>query len=151
MSAEQDHKDDTGLSAVKAAAILGAIFTLVAAGLYSAHTALSVAVGAGIAIANLLMLRAIIRALIRAPGEPKGSDAEDSTGEKTSQDHAEIGRRGGVAWAVFAVLKIFLLFGGVWILLTRGLVAPIPLVLGYGVLPLGIAAASLWSSLGPRR
>jgi hypothetical protein len=153
MSAEQDHKDDSGLAAVKAAAILGAIFTLVAAGLYNAHTALSVAVGAGIAIANLLMLRAIIRALVRAPvpGKPEGSDPEGSTGEKTSQDHAAIGRRGGVAWAVFAVLKIFLLFGGVWILLTRGLVAPIPLVVGYGVLPLGIAAASLWSSLGPRR
>lgn len=151
MSAEQDHKDDNGLAAVKAAAILGAIFTLAAAGLYGGRTALSVAVGAGIAIANLLMLRAIIRALIRAPGEPEGSEAEGSTGEKSPQDHAEIGRRGGVAWAVFAVLKIFLLFGGVWILLTRGLVAPIPLVIGYGVLPLGIAAASLWSSLGPRR
>lgn len=156
MSAERDHRDDNGLSAVKAAALLGAIFTLVAAGLYGAHAALSVAVGAGIAVANLLMLRAIIRALIRGPEEPPkdsapGSSAEEKPDEKSSQDHAEIGRRGGVAWAVFAVLKIFLLFGGVWILLTRGLVAPIPLVVGYGVLPLGIAMASLWSSLGSRR
>lgn len=150
MSAEQDHKDDTGLSAVKAAVILGAIFSLFAAGLYGAHAAFSVAVGAAIAVANLLMLRAIIRALIRGPEEPKDSAGEDPD-EKSSQDHAEIGRRGGVAWAVFAVLKIFLLFGGVWILLTRGLVAPIPLVVGYGVLPLGIAMASLWSSLGSRR
>jgi dipeptide/tripeptide permease len=151
MSAEQDPRDDNGLSAVKAAAILGAIFTVAAAGLYGARAALSVAVGAGIAVANLLMLRAIIRALIRGPEEPPKDSAGDEPDEKSSQDHAEIGRRGGVAWAVFAVLKIFLLFGGVWILLTRGLVAPIPLVVGYGVLPLGIAAASLWSSLGPRR
>lgn len=151
MSAEQDHTDDTGLLAAKAGAILGAIFTLGAAVLSGAHAALSVAVGAGIAIANLLMLRAIIRAVIRAPGEPEGGEGdssapEGSTSNKKSRDPAEIGRRGGAVWAVFAILKIFLLFGGVWILLTRGLVAPIPLVVGYGVLPLGIAAASLWSS-----
>jgi len=34
--------------------------------------------------------------------------------------------------------------------LTRGVVDPIPLVVGYGVLPLGIAASTLFRGLSPR-
>jgi len=42
------------------------------------------------------------------------------------------------------------LFGGIYVLLTKGLVDPMPLVVGYGVLPLGIAASSLSTALSPR-
>jgi hypothetical protein len=49
------------------------------------------------------------------------------------------------------MLKIALLFGGVYVLLTRELVDPIPLAVGYGVLPLGIFASTLWQSLKPAR
>ena len=138
---EKTERDDIKTS-VKAAAVLGAIFTLAAFGTHDAKTGFSVAVGSAVAVANLLTMRAIVRALIRAPEE----EAEPDDGK----DHRAAGKRGGAAWGVFALLKIFLLFGGIWILLSKGLVAPIPLVVGYGVLPLGIAGAGLWNSLRPR-
>lgn len=153
-----DDRDDIKTSII-AAATLGGVFTLAALGTHGAKTAVSVALGAAIAVANLFTMRAIVRALVRTPIEdpPKDPDGESDgssegdTEKKPEPDHQSAGRRGGAAWGVFAVLKIFVLFGGIWILLTRGLVAPIPLVVGYGVLPLGIAAAGLWGSLRPRR
>ena len=143
---EKTERDDIKTS-VKAAAVLGAIFTVAAFGTHDAKTAMSVALGAGIAVANLLTMRAIVRALVSAP-EDEGEE-EGETAEK--RDHRAAGKRGGAAWGIFAVLKIFVLFGGIWILLSKGLVAPIPLVVGYGVLPLGIAGAGVWNSLKPRR
>ena len=65
-SPEKTERDDIKTS-VKAAAILGAVFTLAAFGTHDAKTGFSVAVGAGIAVANLLTMRAIVRALVRAP------------------------------------------------------------------------------------
>jgi hypothetical protein len=138
--------DDTARAA-KAAAILGGIFALAALGLYGGRAAGSVVLGAGIAVANLMTMRAIIRSLLRGPDD----DPADPPADGSGADHRAEGRRGGAAWGLFAVLKIVILFGGIWILLTRGLVDPMPLVVGYGVLPLGIALSSLWSSLGPRR
>ncbi|MBX3200206.1 MAG: ATP synthase subunit I [Labilithrix sp.] len=138
---EGERQDDAGRSA-KAAAMLGAALALGALGTHGPRAAASVLVGAAIAVANLLTMRAIIRALIQAPAEP------EDTG--TRADHERTGRRGGAAWALFAALKIVILFGGVWFLLTRELVDPMALVIGYGVLPLGIVASALWSSLGDR-
>jgi hypothetical protein len=166
-SEEPENETDSSRAA-KAAAILGAVFAIAALCLFGGRAALSVTMGAIIAVANLLTMRAIIRALIRAPldadavptQEPPKTETPDEAGPdpategqkpSASAEHREAGRRGGVAWGLFAVFKIFILFGGIWILLTRDLVDPIPLVVGYGVLPLGIAASSLWSSLGPRR
>ena len=83
--------------------------------------------------------------------EIREKDAREDAKPKDDADHRGAGRRGGAAWGVFALLKIFLLFGGIWILLTKKLVDPIPLVVGYGVLPLGIAASALVKSLRPRR
>jgi hypothetical protein len=95
---------------------------------------------------------AIIQALLRAPPPPEVPEGDGRAPEpaRNDPDHADAGRRGGLAWGIFAVLKILFLFGGVWILFTRGLVDPIPLVVGYGVLPLGIAASALWPSLRPQ-
>jgi hypothetical protein len=135
--------DDATLSTICAAA-LGVVFTIVALVTYDARTAGGVAVGSSIAVANLLVMRAIIRSLLQEPVQDREKDAAES-------DHRGAGRRGGTAWGVFALLKIFILFGGIWILLTKKLVDPIPLVVGYGVLPLGIAASALVRSLKPRR
>jgi hypothetical protein len=136
--------DDTG-HAAKAAAILGAMFALTALGFYGTRAACSVLVGAAIAVANLLTMRAIIRALVQAP--PPETE-EDGSGAKP--DPKRTGQAAGIGWALFAAFKILLLFGGVWILLTRHIVDPMPLVVGYGVLPLGITASALWSSLRSR-
>lgn len=143
MPRESDAPDDASLS-VKCAAVLGIAFTVASFALWNARAGVSVFIGAAIAVANLLTMRAIIRALIREPEGDEEEGAEDA-------DHKGAGRRGGTAWGIFALLKIFLLFGGVWILLTKGLVDPIPLVVGYGVLPLGIAGSAMVRSLRPRR
>jgi hypothetical protein len=170
--------DDVARAAY-AAAILGAAFSVLAAGVYGWRSGLSLATGAAIGVANLVALRAIIRALMAPPEdeadakEEKKSAADEAiereaareagldeselaedakrAPRKEERQHRAAGRRGGVAWGIFAMLKIALLFGGVYVLLTRELVDPIPLAVGYGVLPLGIFASTLWQSLKPAR
>ncbi len=137
---------DGAAHSAKAAAILGGIFALVALSLYGPRTACSVLVGAAIAVANLMTMRAIIRALVQVPSEPD----QENAGDDRRDGEEKTSHRGGIAWGIFAALKMLILFGGVWILLTRQLVDPMPLVVGYGVLPLGITASALWSSLRSR-
>lgn len=148
--ADDDEPRDDTARAAKAAGVLGGILTVLAFAFYGWKPGASVFIGSAIAVANLLTMRAIIRSVLQAPPEEEEDPADDAGDTKTSQEHKAAGRRGGVAWGVFAVLKIVILFGGVWFLLTKQLVDPIPLVVGYGVLPLGIAASSLFSSLKPR-
>jgi len=145
--------DDTG-RAVRVAAVLGAIFSLGALGLYGTRSAFSVFVGALVAIANLLTMRTVIRALVQVPSdnEPSSNDAStDGAEQPPAETPRGTRRRGSAFWALLAGFKILLLFGGLWLLLTRRLVDPMPLVVGYGVLPLGIAASALWSILETRR
>lgn len=162
---EEASRDDI-LVAVKAAAILGAGLAAGAVVISGPKAGGSVVLGAAVAIANLLGLRAIIRSVFRAPTAEELAGDAAAEGRAADPDgkapppqsaaeaaaHREAGRKGGWAWGVFAILKIFLLFGGMWLLLTRGWVDPIPLVVGYGVLPLGITVGTLWTSLrGSRR
>lgn len=143
---------DGATVATLCAAVLGAIFTVLALATFGSRAALSVAVGATIAVANLLMLRAIIRSILKPPDEATDAgDADEADPPPTYEDSREDGRRGGTAWGIFAVLKIFVLFAGVWFLLTKKVVDPIPLVVGYGVLPLGITASALVETLFPSR
>ncbi len=156
---------DAAKVAAIGAAVLGAVLAIAALAVFGTRTALSVAVGAAIAVANLVMMRALVRAMLRpaeeeafaqaqanvaakakaeAEAEAEANDAEDPV------DHAAEGRRGAAAWGLFGVLKLVVLFGGIYVLLTKGLVDPMALVVGYGVLPLGIAASSLLSGLAPR-
>jgi len=155
---------DAAKVATITAAVLGAALALGALALYDARTGLSVAAGATIAVANLATMSAIIRALVRSPDESETTDpagpaeptgdpadpAQTDADAAPAADHAAEGKRGGAAWGGFALVKIIVLFGGIWVLLTKGIVDPIPLVVGYGVLPLGIAASSLLTSLLPR-
>jgi hypothetical protein len=157
--------DAAGPDAAKVAAFaaggLGLALSVAAAAIFSLRMSLSVGVGAIIAVANLVTMSAIIRALVRSSDEadadaasaeaPAIADADPTAEASPPIDHRAEGRRGGAAWGGFALLKILVLFGGIWILLTRGWVDPIPLVVGYGVLPLGIAASSVLSSLAPRK
>ena len=151
---ELDPPDAAKVGTIAAAAI-GVLLTAGALAIYGGRTGASVAVGALMAVANLLTLTAIIRAVIRPPPEEERAE-ETETADETlesggrGRNHADEGRRGGGAWAIFAVGKIVVLFGGLWILLTQGVVDPMPLTVGYGVLPLGITAGGLLSSLLPR-
>jgi len=154
---------DAAKIATVSAAVAGAALTAGALALFSGRTALSVAAGAILAVANLAALSAIIRAVLRpavAEAEAEATEAalandaggspEAETDPSPEPDHGAEGKRGGAAWGAFALIKMVVLFGGIYVLLTRGLVDPISLAAGYGVLPLGITASGLFSSLTPR-
>jgi hypothetical protein len=150
---------DAAKVATVSAACLGAVFALGALGVFNGRVALSVAAGAVIAVANLASLNAIIRAMLQ-PAVDEAAEAalareagtpEDPAAEpEPPPDHTAEGKRGGAAWGLFALLKMVALFGGIWLLLTRSVVDPIPLVVGYGVLPLAIAVSGVVTSLAPR-
>ena len=110
--------EDEGFgAAVKAVAVVGAVMTVVGAVVWGVRVGVSVAAGAGLATSNLWVLGWVIRSIFR--------------------------RRGGAGAGVVGLLKMFALFGGVWILLKLGVVDPLPLVVGYGALPVGICVSSL--------
>jgi hypothetical protein len=165
-------ENDAAKVAAMAAGALGVVLTVAALAVFGTRIGLSVAIGAVIAVANLVMMSAIVRAVLRPGDAEAGPDAEksasadpgpDPDAEKSASadeqenesegpavDHAAEGKRGAAAWGAFGLLKILFLFGGIYVLLTKGLVDPMPLVVGYGVLPLGIAASSVLTSLAPR-
>ncbi len=92
-------------------------------------------------------------------GGPEADEARERDADAADKDAAtrderrardrSAGRRGGLAWGLLAVVKIVVLFGGMWLLLTRGWVDPIALLVGYGALPLGISAGTLGRALRP--
>jgi hypothetical protein len=162
-SADEPDTDAAKVAAI-GAAVLGAVLAIAALALFGARTSLSVAIGAAIAVANLVMMRALVRAMLR-PAEEEAyaqaqanvdanakaaAEADAEASDEDPVDHVAEGKRGAAAWGLFGVLKLVVLFGGIYVLLTKGLVDPMPLVVGYGVLPLGIAASSLFSGLAPR-
>ena len=63
---------------------------------------------------------------------------------------AFMAKKGNTApWAVIALLKMALLFGGVWLILRTGVVSPLALVAGYAALPVGITIGSLFGPTPP--
>ncbi|HVY48603.1 MAG TPA: ATP synthase subunit I [Minicystis sp.] len=82
-----------------------------------------VAVGGAIATANLWLLARIGRAFVSEKG------------------------RG--AWVAIAVLKLVVLFGGVFLLIKSGVVSGVSLAIGYGALPIGITLGSLFGPKPP--
>jgi len=163
---------DAAKVATIAAGVLGALLALAGLALFDGRVALSVAAGAVIAAGNLASLTAIIRAMLQpavddaaaeeAAKAAEGPEVEAAAGAEEPAfppdadvgppevDHPAEGKRGGAAWGLFALLKMGLLFGGIYVLLTRRLVDPIPLVVGYGVLPVAIAVSGVLTSLAPR-
>lgn len=151
MSGDDRQPDDTVAVAVTAAAVLGGVFALAALALDGPRAALSVLVGATIAVANILAMTAIIRSLL--PGAPPDAEEEEPKSEGYPADderHRARGTRGGLLWGAFAAVKMVILFGGIWLLLTRHVVDPIPLLVGYGTMPLGIVVSAVWPSLKRR-
>jgi hypothetical protein len=103
-----------------AALAVGALLT------FGGSTALSVAVGGGLAAANLWALARIIGALL--PSDGAAAAAQSRAG-----------------WSLVVGLKMIGLVLGAWLLMRHGWVAPLPLVVGFGALPIGIAIGSLVS------
>jgi hypothetical protein len=117
----------TSLAAV---AFFGALLTLGTLATLGPKAAASVGVGAAIAVANLWALARIVAALL-----PDGTD----------RDRDDARASGAGAWALVALLKMFALFGVVWLLMRNAIVSPLPMLVGFGALPVGIAIGSIVS------
>lgn len=111
-------------TAIVGVAGIGAIFAIGAGAGWGLHAAISVSVGALIAVANLYGVARIVGALLgtRVEGDPSSG-----------------------MWGLLAVFKVIGLFGGVWLLLSSHMVDPMGLVVGWGALPIGVALGSLIS------
>ena len=112
--------------AILAVGITGALGTLVAFLLAGSTVAFSVAMGGGIATANLWALARIIAALL--PGSEQAARSQSRAG-----------------WALVGMLKMVGLIVVVWLLMRHGVVSALPMMLGLGALPIGIAIGSLVS------
>jgi len=117
-------------TALVAVATFGAMFAIGAGCGWGMREAWSVAAGVVIAVLNLSR---ILGALVGARSD-----------EASERDDAGL-------WGVLAVVKVCGLFGGVWLLMSSHLVDPLPLVVGWGALPVGIALASFVSDKTDRR
>ena len=111
--------------------VSASVFAGVASFAWSLRAALSVAVGGAIATANLYVLARIVASLM---------PADDGAG--ATEPRVTGGTR---AWGVLALFKMIALFGGVWMLMSHKLVDPMPMLVGFGALPIGIAIGSIVS------
>ncbi len=93
--------------------IVGALLTLLTPFVAELDAVLSVAIGAAIGVANLYVLGRVVQAFL----SPTGAR---------------------LPWTVVVLLKFAGLFGGVYLLVQYAGVQVLPLVVGYGALPLGI-------------
>ena len=109
-------------AAIYSVAGFGLIFGMVAVALVDVRMGIGVSIGGAIATVNLLVFARIGQAFV-------------TRGESTAP------------WALVAVLKLVLLFSGVWLILKSGLVSGLSLAAGYAALPFGVTFASLF---GPK-
>ena len=121
---EEGGADKTLSSAVRMVAATGGVFTVVSMIAANFRFGLGVLAGAIIAVVNLIVLARIVQAFL--------------------------GKKGNTApWAIIAVLKLFLLLGGVWLILKSEVVSGLALVIGYMSLPVGAVIASLFGPKPP--
>jgi len=115
-----------------AVGLSGAALTLGAAAFAGAAAVGSVAVGAALAAGNLWALARIVGALL--PTDARGAKAQSRA-----------------AWGLLALLKTGAALAVVWLLVRHRVVLPVPMVVGFLALPIGIAIGSLVSdrSAGP--
>ncbi|MFO0568343.1 MAG: hypothetical protein U0263_21965 [Polyangiaceae bacterium] len=118
MTTTRADKDGSTHRALWAVVLVGALATGGAFVMGGAPVARSVAVGAVVALGNLFAIGLVVRGILN-------------------------GKKSRVPWPLVAVLKMTLLFGGLYLLLKSGFVSLLPLLVGYGALPIGIVAAQL--------
>jgi hypothetical protein len=118
-----------------AVAISGAAISAVGAGLFGLRAGASAAAGAAMAAGNLWALARVVVALL--PQE--GAAADGSSG------HAHKG-----AWTVVALVKTAGLLVAAWLVLSYRVAAPLPMLVGFVALPIGIAIGALVSDRRPQ-
>jgi hypothetical protein len=113
-------------ASIAAVALTAAAFTVGALAFASVAAAVSVALGGALAAGNLWALARVVAALL-----------------PDSRPTAEAQSRG--AWSLLAALKMVGLIAVAWLLMRRGIASPLPMLIGFGALPIGIAIGSLVS------
>lgn len=114
MTTESDPLERTARGAALGTAAVGGVFAALALGFFGARVGVGVLVGALIGGANFWGLAWIVRGFVV---------------ENASR----------FPLTLFALLKLLVLFGGIYLLVREGVVDILPLVVGYGALPIGIA------------
>jgi hypothetical protein len=125
-----DDDDGGGFPLEQAAlAVAGAGVVLAAAAAYAfgAFEARSVALGAGLMAADVYVLGRVIRVFFGGP-------ESDTAGSSRT------------FWGFVGFAKLFLLFGGVWWLMSANLVDPLGLAAGIAALPIGLGVTAFSSS-----
>jgi hypothetical protein len=110
-------RDATLTAAYLGVAGSGTLLLVGSSSFFGVRTAAAVALGVVLAVSNLWVLERFVRVYLAS----------------------ERGR-----WAGIAVLKAAVLFGLVALLVKSGTVDVVPLVFGFGALPLGVVIAGFW-------
>lgn len=134
----EDRFDARMRASLAAVGVSGVALGALAAVFAGAAAAWSVLAGAGLATANLWTLARVVVALL--PPEPEGHEAR----EPAAPDPRE-----ARAWSSVAMLKTVGLLLVAWGILRYRVAAPLPLLVGFGALPIGIAIAALVSDRRP--
>jgi hypothetical protein len=117
MKTKTGERDTSMTAAYVGVALSGATLLIGAAVAFGARHAAAVALGVVLAVSNLWVLERLVRVYLAS----------------------ERGR-----WAVVALVKAALLLGMVALLVKSGTVDVLPLVVGFGALPIGVTIAGLW-------
>jgi hypothetical protein len=110
---------------VRAVAAVALMFAVGAFVRFGRDPGLSTLMGGAVAVMNLVAMRRVLGNIIAGAAE------------------GDLNR--GRGWATLAVLKQFILLVGVALLLIRGIADPIPFLVGYLALPVGIVVGALIS------
>jgi hypothetical protein len=117
MKTKTDERDTSLTAAYVGVALSGAVLLIGAAVAFGARHAAAVALGVVLAVSNLWVLERLVRVYL-----------------SSERGH----------WAVVALVKAGALFGMVALLVKSGMVDVLPLVVGFGALPIGVTIAGLW-------
>ena len=109
---------------LRVVAIVGLVLVAGACLAAGPRVMLAVAIGAGAAVLNLWVIGRLVATFL--------------------------GGRGRMSWGFVALVKLAVLFGGMFLLIKSGIAGVIPLLIGYGALPVGIVVAQL-GGLSPVR
>jgi len=119
--------DDPRLrTALLAVAGSGLALALGAVAFAGPSAGLSALLGAGLAVGNLWALAKIVTALL--PRDASGAGAQSRA-----------------AWGFMALIKLSALVAITWLIMRHGWATPLPLLVGFFSLPMGIAIGSLVS------
>lgn len=144
---KREDGDSTFGAALLAIALVGGAFALGAGAMYGGRSALSVLFGTALALANLYVLGRVIRAMLPTS---EAADPPSAESGAVPTPEAPAKRGSAAAWGIFAVLKVLVLFGLVFVSVNSGWVSLLGFLLGYGALPIGIVMAQLARGMSAR-